>query len=317
MSNAQTLSSRFYREPTMGEALSRLAATLGSNRRLQAALIVSVLAHLFLLSVHFGFPEREMSSAQNRALEVVLVNARHASPPEQADVLAQANLDGGGTTEQEERPTTPVPPQDTRRDGDALIDAVSAPPPPEARPIQQEVLTRPAPAEKPAPKVAPERAAPEPPTETEQPVASGLDLMNSIAAIARMEAQIDRSLNEYAKRPRKQFIGARTREYRFAQYVEDWRRKIERVGTLNYPEAARGRMYGSLMLTVVIRSDGSVETVEVQRSSGLATLDEAAVRIVKLAAPFSPFPPDVRVDTDIIVITRTWTFTNTNQLNTR
>jgi len=317
MSNAQAISSRFYREPTMGEILSRLVATLISNRRLQAALIVSLLFHLFLLSTHFGFPEREASSAQNRALEVVLVNARHALPPEQADVLAQANLDGGGTTEEEARPTTPVPPQDTRRDGDALLDAVSASPPPEPRPIQQEVLTRPAPAEKPAPKVAPERTAPEPPAETEQPVASGLDLMNSIAAIARMEAQIDRSLNEYAQRPRKQFIGARTREIRYAQYVEDWRRKIERVGTLNYPEAARGRMYGSLMLSVVIRADGSIENIEIQRSSGLATLDEAAIRIVELAAPFAAFPPDIAVDTDIIEITRTWTFTNANQLSTR
>lgn len=316
MSTAQAMSSRFYRAPTTGESLSRFAATLGSNRRLQLALIVSVLVHVFFLSVRFGFPEREQPSAQNQALEVVLVNARHARAPEQADVLAQANLDGGGTTEQEARPTTPVPPQDARRDGDALIDAASAPPP-EPRPVQQEVLTRPAPADNPAPKVAPERAAPEPPVETEQPVASGLDLMNSIAAIAKMEAQIDRSLNEYAKRPRKQFIGARTREYRFAQYVEDWRRKIERVGTLNYPEAARGRIYGSLLLSVVIRADGSIEKVEVQRSSGLATLDEAAVRIVELAAPFAPFPPDVLADTDIMEITRTWTFTNTNQLNTR
>lgn len=316
MSNAGALSSRFYREPSMGDFLSRVGAMLASNRRLQAALVVSALVHVFLLSIHFGFPARDTSPAINRSLEVVLVNARHARAPDQADLLAQANLDGGGTTEQDARPTTPVPPQDARRDGDALIDAVSAPP--EPRPLQQEVLTRPAVADKPAPKVAPERTAPPaPPADTAPPTPSGLDLMNSIAAIARMEAQIDRSLNEYAKRPRKQFIGARTHEYRFAQYVEDWRRKIERVGTLNYPEAARGRMYGSLLLSVVIRADGSIDKVEVQRSSGLATLDEAAVRIVELAAPFAPFPPDVRVDTDMIEITRTWTFTNANQLSTR
>src|SRR5690606_20431408 len=102
--------------------------------------------------------------------------------------------------------------------------------------------------------------------------------MNSISAVARLEAQIERSLNEYAQRPRKVFIGSRAREYRFAQYVEAWRQKIERVGTLNYPEAARGRTYGSLLLSVVIRADGSVESVTVQRSSGEEVLDQAAIR---------------------------------------
>jgi protein TonB len=129
-----------------------------------------------------------------------------------------------------------------------------------------------------------------------------------------MEAQIDKRLNEYAKRPRKQFIGANTREYRFAQYLEDWRLKIERIGTLNYPEAARGRLYGSLLLSVVIRADGSLEKVEVQRSSGQRILDEAAVRIVEMSAPFAPFPPEIRTDTDIIEIVRTWRFTNADQM---
>jgi len=146
------------------------------------------------------------------------------------------------------------------------------------------------------------------------PQVSGLDLLDSAAAVARLEAEIDRNLDELAKRPRKQFIGAKAKEYRFAQYVEDWRLKVERVGTLNYPDAARGRLYGSLLLSVTIRADGSVDKVEVHRSSGHKVLDEAAVRIVKLAAPYAPFPPDIRKDTDIIEITRTWSFTNTDQV---
>jgi len=314
MANAQALPTSPFRTPP------GLAAGLGSlllsDRRLQIGLILSIALHLFMLSIHFGLPERQEASTHSRALDVVLVNARHARPPEQADALAQANLDGGGTTDLDERPSTPVPPQETRQDGDALIDTRAATP--EPRPMQQEVLTRPTPAERPAPRVAQARPQPEPPRDPAPAPApvSGLDLMNNIATIARMEAQIDRSLNELPKRPRKQFIGARTREHRFAQYVEDWRMKIERVGTLNYPEAARGRLYGSLMLSVVIRSDGSIEKVEVQRSSGQPVLDAAAVRIVELAAPFAPFPPDIRVDTDIIEITRTWTFTNSDQLRT-
>ena len=150
---------------------------------------------------------------------------------------------------------------------------------------------------------------PEPPPEV-----SGLDLLDSAAAVARLEAQIDRDLQELAKRPRKKFIGARAQEYRFAQYVEDWRQKVERVGTLNYPDAARGKLYGSLLLSVSIRADGSVEKVSVQRSSGHKVLDEAAVRIVKMAAPYAPFPPDIRKDYDIIEITRTWTFERSDRV---
>lgn len=96
--------------------------------------------------------------------------------------------------------------------------------------------------------------------------------------------------------------------------MEDWRLKIERIGTLNYPDAARGKLYGSLLLSVSIRADGSVASVEVTRSSGHKVLDEAAMRIVNMSAPYAPFPPDISRDTDIIEIVRTWTFTNTDQV---
>jgi protein TonB len=159
------------------------------------------------------------------------------------------------------------------------------------------------------------------PQQSEQPapapVASGLDLLDSAAAIARLEAQIDRSLDELAKRPRTQFIGARAKEYRFAQYVEDWRLKVERVGTLNYPEAARGKLYGSLLLSVTIRADGSVVRVGVDRSSGHKVLDDAAKRIVNMAAPYASFPPDIRRDTDMIEIVRTWTFTKADEVRAK
>ena len=124
----------------------------------------------------------------------------------------------------------------------------------------------------------------------------------------RLQAQIDKRVEEYQKRPRKQFIGARASEYRFAQYEEDWRMKVERFGTLNYPSEARGRYYGTLRLTVTLRADGSVESVELDKSSGLKVLDQAAFRIVRMAAPYAAFPPDIRKDTDQLVITRTWFF---------
>jgi protein TonB len=103
----------------------------------------------------------------------------------------------------------------------------------------------------------------------------------------------------------------------FARYVEDWRAKVERVGNLNYPEAARQqKLYGSLQLTVSIKSDGSVEKVEINRSSGSKILDAAAIRIVELAAPYAAFSDEMRSKVDILGITRTWIFTKADQLAT-
>jgi len=97
--------------------------------------------------------------------------------------------------------------------------------------------------------------------------------------------------------------------------VDDFRARIERVGTLNYPQEAKARkVYASLQLTVAIKADGEVESVEINRSSGHRFLDQAARRIVQLSAPFEPFPADIRKDTDILHITRTWTFTRADQV---
>ncbi len=275
---------------------------------LVAAFAISLALHGLLLLIQFRLPESK--PVRDKGLEVVLVNTRHAKAPDKPDVLAQANVDGGGNTEQNLRPSTPLPPQPTRRDGDALVEAKRRTPEPVRN--QKQVITRdksPAKVAAAPKKVEQPVPQPEPPPEL-----SGLDLLDSAAAVARLEAQIDRDLQELAKRPRKKFIGARAQEYRFAQYVEDWRQKVERVGTLNYPDAARGKLYGSLLLSVSIRADGSVDRIGVQRSSGHKVLDEAAVRIVKMAAPYAPFPPDIRKDYDIIEITRTWKFERSDRV---
>ena len=146
------------------------------------------------------------------------------------------------------------------------------------------------------------------PTEDPAPSVTGRDLRDLSIAAMKLQAQIDKRHEEYQKRPRKQFIGANASEYRFAQYEEDWRNKVERVGTLNYPPEARGKMYGNLRLEVTIRPDGTVESVRLDRSSGLKVLDDAAFRIVRMAAPYGEFPADIRKDTDLLVITRTWFF---------
>jgi protein TonB len=99
--------------------------------------------------------------------------------------------------------------------------------------------------------------------------------------------------------------------------VEDWRQKIERIGNLNYPEAAKGRWYGSLVLTVTILSDGQIKNVEINRSSGVPVLDQAAVRIVRMSAPYAAFPDNIKRDTDIVQITRKWMFTRADLLQTQ
>jgi periplasmic protein TonB len=136
--------------------------------------------------------------------------------------------------------------------------------------------------------------------------------------LQRLEAQISREFDNYQQRPKKRHIGARAAEYRFARYVEDWRQKVEKVGNENYPAAARERkLYGSLVLTVGIKSDGRIESVEIDRASGHKILDAAALKIVERAAPYSPFPQDIRRDTDILYITRTWSFTREGELESR
>jgi TonB family protein len=117
---------------------------------------------------------------------------------------------------------------------------------------------------------------------------------------------------------RKKYVGARANEYRFAVYLDNWLKEIERVGNLNYPEEARrNRIHGSLQLTVGIRADGEVESVVINRSSKSEVLDQAAIRIVRLAAPFERLPEDIKADTDILYITRTWTFRQGEQFNAR
>lgn len=268
---------------------------------------LSLTLHAILLSIHFVMPDPDKFKRQDKGLEVVLVNARHAQRPDKVDVLAQTNLDAGGTGDRSGRMATPLPPQERSRVGDGLVEAQRRSEQQQAP--QMQVMTGPKgrPTQVDAQQVSP--------TEAPSPI-SGYDLLDSSAAVARIEAQIDKDLVDYAARPRKKFIGARAGEYRFAQYVEDWRQKIERVGTLNYPPAARGKMYGSLLLSISIGADGTVRHVEIQRSSGNRILDDAAVRIVQLASPFPAFPENIRKDTDEIVITRTWRFTNADMVKT-
>ncbi len=275
-----------------------------SKQRLLSALALSAGLHAFVLfEVGFVLPDPTRLAKSLQPLEVVLVNSRSSSRPDQADALAQANLDGGGNTEQDRIAKSPLP---TTPDGKQFTPEQSAQ---RLRQLEEQARTLMTQI-KSTHRVAAERTVKQP-----GDAVSGDDLLQRSLEIARLEAQISKDYDAYQKLPRRRFIGARTQEFRFAQYVEDWRIKVERLGNLNYPQAARQRkIFGSLVLTVSIRSNGQLENVEVSRSSGKSLLDAAAVRIVRLAAPFAPFPPDIRKDTDILSITRTWMFTESERL---
>lgn len=291
-----------YSPPRSASPSSGLSGFIRAYPALTAALAASLALHVALLSFHFSFPARPKANDVPPSLEVVLVNSKSASKPVKADVLAQANLDGGGNTDENRRAKTPLPAARKSEQGEEVHRARQRVQQLEAR--QRELLTQ---AQAKAATARPD-PQPAPPAEPQTPQVSGADLRDSTLMLARMEAQIARQIDEYNKRPRKHFVGARARETRFAQYVESWRQKIERIGNLNYPDSARGRVYGSLRMTVSIRPDGTVEALQIDRPSGHRVLDAAAEKIVHMAAPFAPFPAEIRRDTDILVITRTWTF---------
>ena len=275
------------------------------KKPLAGAMIFSVAFHAFaLFGVALVLPDPRSAIDFIQPLQVVLVNAKSKSRPEKADALAQANLDGGGNTADDRQAKTPLP---------AISDDQQFTPEQIAKRVAQleeeskRMLTR--------LKSEHKVAQPELKKQQSSDVRSGEDLVQKSLEIARLEAQINKNWDAYQKQPRRKFIGARTQEYRFAQYIEDWRIKVERIGNLNYPEQARQqRIFGSLQLSVSINADGSLGPIEVSKSSGNRVLDTAAMRIVKLAAPYSPLPPDIRKDTDILVITRTWTFTSSERL---
>lgn len=278
--------------------------------RLSVAMAVSLLLHLTLLfGVAFQFPQPNFDKIAT-SLEVVLVNNKTQTQPAKTELLAQDNLDGGGNTDDDRRAKTPFPvlpkskPLTDDRTTQQKIKQLEL----EAQELMT-VLDNTQQIQQPS--------AQNNETEKKLITMDAADLLQRSLDIARLSAQIDQDHDNYQKRPKRKFVGARTREYRFARYVEDWRIKVERIGNLNYPEAARkGKLYGNLQLTVSIRADGSLESIEINRSSGEKILDEAAINIVKLSGQggFAPFPPNISEDTDILHITRTWVFAPSDRL---
>ncbi len=268
------------------------------------ALGASVAVHAVALAVRFVDPDLLRLRSTDPALEIILVNARSQSRPSKPEALAQANLDGGGANDSGRR-TSPLPNMMQQRDGESLEAARAR-----VERLQQQQAQKLAMLDSGDFTVAtPERQTP-----TEQPDSGSAD--NTLDVLARLQAEIAKRISDYQKRPRRHHFMPSTSEYRYARYVEDWRTWVERIGNEHYPEDARGRIYGTLRMTVVIGADGRLVQAVIEESSGSAVLDRAARHIVKLSAPFPPFPPEIARDTDVLEITRTWIFTN-DQFATR
>lgn len=280
------------------------------SHRLVAAMIASLLLHaIVFFGVTFQFPQPKSDKIAS-SLEVVLVNNKTQTKPKESQLLAQDNLDGGGNTEEDRRAKTPFPV--LPRNKPVIAESVAQQ---KVKQLEQEAKKLMAAVSETPQIELPKEHKNE--SESKSVAVDSTDLLLRSLDIARLRAQIDQDHDSYQKRPKRKFVGARTKEYRFARYVEDWRIKVERIGNLNYPEAARKeKLYGNLQLTVGIRADGSLESIEINRSSGEKILDEAAVNIVKLAGQngFAPFPPDISQDTDILHITRTWVFAASDML---
>ena len=272
-----------------------------SNDRFAVSILMALGLHAtILLGVGFVLDFKPLTHPLE-TLDVVLVNWRSETKPDEADFLAQATQLGGGESTDATRPSqentgaSPGP-----SDGEDPLD-------------QQEQVSNVADAEREQILIEDETSAfSQQITSIEQPdtpLPSAATLMQESMTMAKLQPGIQRDRESLSKLPRRKWISANTRAYEFAAYMQAWVAKVERVGNLNYPEEVRRlKLTGDLVMTVGINVDGSVESIDIQRSSGKPQLDNAATRIVRLAGPYSPLPDHINATVDVLHITRTWRF---------
>ena len=273
------------------------------------ALAASVAAHALLLAIRFAAPEVFRMQPADPGLEVILVNARHANAPAKADALAQANLEGGGTADSG-RARSPLPNLRRNENGDsikALQRRIA-----ELEQLQQNVLTR--------VKHADFSAAPVRDKDKPDPTRTGQDEIDTTRQIARMTAEITQTIEDQNRRPKRTHISPSTRQVGYALYYKAMQKRVEEIGTLNFPQQNGRKLYGELVVSIPVYQDGSLYQKEggprVERSSGNPALDKAALEIVRRAAPFGSFPQNMRSvgkDDLWIVITR-FTFTREEKM---
>jgi protein TonB len=253
---------------------------------MMVAIAVSVVAHAALLAVRFVAPDAFRLEPADPGLEVILVNAKHAQRPLKADALAQANLDGGGQAEAG-RAKSPLPDMRKSESGDSIKAAQRRIA--ELQEIQHNLLTR--------ARGSNFHAAPVTEKDKPDPTRTGADLIESSKAIARAAAEINTRIEDENKRPKKTYITPSTQEVGYAMYYKAMQKRVEETGTLNFPQVNGKKLYGELVLYIPIFQDGTIYLKDggarVEKSSGNPALDKAALAIVRRAAPFGKFPPNM------------------------
>lgn len=275
--------------------------------RLGFTLLVAVVFH-FMLLFGVGFVAEPVSKKPLPANTLEIVMLESTEPQEKndkADFLAPVSQAGGGETEDKAKPTSPPDsplPSELDTPGEQQAQLIPLP----SQPVTstERVLTQ----LKPGRGIT-QNDAEITPQNLPQPMPDANQLVMRSKQLASLAATPGVQYKAFAKQPRQRYITASTREYSAAAYMEGWRSKVERLGNLNYPEeAGRLGISGTLVLDVALWPDGSVKEIKVDKSSGKKVLDDAAIRIVTLAAPFAPFPPEIRKETDILHVIRTWQF---------
>ena len=285
--------------------------TVGAADRLGFTLLIAALLHLAII-LGVGFTVTDLPEL-SKSLDVTLATFSSEKEPEKADFIAQDNQQGSGTLEDMATPSTTEKAlfQDTQVNKVQVASSVA--PAPVVQPKKQ-VISTPRPQQK---KV--ESTAKTPPTPEPKRSAPVFDREQLSADIASLEAELALDQQKYAKRPRvsRQNAAATKRDIS-AWYRDDWRKKVERVGNLNYPDEARRQgIYGSLRVLVIIKSDGSLDHMRVLESSGHPVLDRAALNIVRTAAPFAPFTGELAANYDQVEIIRTWRFERGDRLSSQ
>ncbi|HLR86383.1 MAG TPA: energy transducer TonB [Wenzhouxiangella sp.] len=273
---------------------------------LAAAIAITVVVHAAVIGlVNFDWPGRGLADVP-ASLDVVLVDWATEETPEDPDFLAQVSQRGGGDSEVVERPAESA--------ANMPADVLSA----FEQPRQEAAEREPQEQVDELVAVDDDSAAPELHEQMEDSDDAGLsaaELMSQSRSVARNSVEHLSEAVDYPSRPKRKFVSASTREHLYASYMRSWVSKVERVGNMNYPEQARRQgLAGALVLSVDVLKDGSVNQIRLLKSSGYDVLDEAAIRIVRLSAPFAPLPEEIRREYDVLTITRTWQFSSSGVL---
>jgi protein TonB len=283
--------------------------SIQENRSVVIAIAVSVALHAALMAVRFVAPDAFRLKQADPGLEVILVNAKHDRKPLKADALAQANLDGGGNADAG-RAKSPLPDLRRTETGESIKATQRRAAELEER--QKNLLTRMRQSEL--------NAAPMSDKEKPDPTRTGADLIESSKAIARQSAEITQRIEDENKRPHKKFLSPSTIGVGYAFYYQAMTKRIEEIGTLNFPQKDGRKLYGKLILSIPVFMDGTIYEkdggITVDSSSGNSALDAAAVTIARRSAPFGKFPPNMlSADrNDLWVLTIAFNFARNDRL---